>query len=223
MLLSALLLSSLQLLCSNHPFLFFIMSSNNVGGYRLSSSATRLSQSAANKHNTKIKYRSNNNNINSSNHPVLHHELHNRDAADSLVGKDKNYDLSSVDWSLYDDCDYEPPSHLLHNSSLSSDESSSSDDDAAELAAEIEILKAERAAAKSKAVEEKNNSVNLINPVASSNILPSLGTKRKFNSGAVFLNQSNSAAAAAAANKSNYINDQIRSEFHKNFMRTMIR
>jgi len=102
-----------------------------------------------------------------------------------------------------------------------------SDDETAELMRELEKIKKERAADEEKKEtervekeeKERADAILLGNPLLSKGEEPKMGgLKRRWDDDVVFKNQSRS----EQAKKKNFINDTIRSDFHKKFLKKYI-
>lgn len=124
--------------------------------------------------------------------------------------------MKQVDFSKFDDSD-DPDSD--------SDDATDDDDDAeeAELMREIERIKAERAADKARreeedaaeAAEQQNEEFMKGNPLLNSTTFT---VKRSWHEDAVFKNQTRGVAKV----QKKFINDTIRSQFHRSFLKKYI-
>ena len=109
------------------------------------------------------------------------------------------------------------------NDSGGEDSSDDSEDDTAELLAELERIKKERAAeeakkeAEKREAEEKIRMENIIsgNPLITGSVKSDFRVKRRWDDDVVF---KNCARSEPDKSKVTFINDTLRSEFHKKFM-----
>ena len=118
-----------------------------------------------------------------------------------------------------------------NNNNEEEDDDDSDDDDELELQRELEKIRAERALAKQQeeAEEAKKKERLSVNRALSSNPLLDMNmgddnsgsskVKRRWNDDVVFKNQ----ASDLPKNKKRFINDAIRSDFHKSFMKKYIK
>ncbi|KAK3095650.1 hypothetical protein FSP39_017160 [Pinctada imbricata] len=108
------------------------------------------------------------------------------------------------------------------------DESSDDEDDAAELMAELQRIKKERLQEKArldaekKAEEEKIRTENILkgNPLMNQEKVAEFKVKRRWDDDVVF---KNCAKGEEDKKKGNFINDTLRSDFHKKFMEKYIK
>lgn len=122
----------------------------------------------------------------------------------------------------YDDADDEDKGNGDDDGfdSSSEEESDDDEDDEAELQAELERIRAERAAEKKKKEEEaaQEQAINA-NPLMNGGEDGSARVKRRWNDDVVFKNQ----AKGEPAKKGRFINDPLRSDFHRAFMRKYLK
>jgi protein CWC15 len=122
----------------------------------------------------------------------------------------------------YDDADDEDKGNGDDDGfdSSSEEESDDDEDDEAELQAELERIRAERAAEKKKKEEEaaQEQAINA-NPLMNGGEDGSARVKRRWNDDVVFKNQ----AKEEPAKKGRFINDPLRSDFHRAFMRKYLK
>lgn len=109
----------------------------------------------------------------------------------------------------------------------SDDDDDSDEDDEMELQMELERIKAERAAALAKKtqeeaeIQEKKNTDNALkgNPLVNMGDSESAKVKRRWNDDVVFRNQ----ARDEPEHKKRFINDTIRNDFHRQFLKKFMK
>lgn len=131
---------------------------------------------------------------------------------------DANKLLEATDWKKFDDSDDDD-----EDEDGSDSDDDNSDDEAAELKKELERIKAEkREEAERKAAEANEEEKSKLNEeVLSGNPLlnpQSFAMKRRWDDDVVFKNQSRDQKKVAKR----FINDTIRSDFHRNFLKKYI-
>lgn len=110
---------------------------------------------------------------------------------------------------------------------LSDDDNESDEDDEMELQMELERIKAERAAAllkkeqEEREISEKKNTENALkgNPLVNMGESDSSKVKRRWNDDVVFRNQ----AREETTHKKRFINDTIRNDFHRQFLKKFMK
>ena len=138
------------------------------------------------------------------------------------VEKLQQYDDKDVEVNDSDDFD----SSSDEDSDSDEDDSDDDDDDEKELQAELERIRAERAAAQAKKLQEekdieeklKRDSALKSNPLLT-NEDSSAKLKRRWNDDVVFRNQ----AKDEPEKKKRFINDTIRSDFHRSFLKKFVK
>lgn len=140
------------------------------------------------------------------------------------------------DLSQFDDEDDDIAVVRKNHSEDEDDDSDDSDDEDAELARELELIRREREQAKIKAAQAEAAAAEsaALQQLNSNPLLPSLGgtsaaaagsvgVKRRWDDDVVFKNQASGDRGAGAAQKKRFINDVIRSDFHRSFLKRYVK
>lgn len=178
--------------------------SNNQGGY-LRTVQSRFVSSYELHGNQELKTRS-------TTHMQSKEELESKE----IPKKTEDATLKKVVFDKYED---DKDNELVS----SDDEENDSEDEEAELLRELEKLKREREEEREKEEEEKRfeDEKELLDQVLTGNPLLNFGPqiKRKWNDDVIFKNQANDEPKL----KKRFINDTIRSDFHKKFLYKFIK
>ena len=132
-------------------------------------------------------------------------------------------DVSAVDLSQFDDADIVLSDREQDGSEDDADDTS---DDEAELQRELEKIKREREAERKRKAEDEAAAQAANTALLHSNPLPAAGTaaftiRRRWDDDVVFKNQSRGDVTEKVPKR--FINDSIRNDFHKSFLKRYVR